>query len=392
VNRLSQRAVAAMFKACYGNDAQWLVSAPGRVNLIGEHTDYNGGFVLPMAIDYRVWIAVEPTDNRVIEIVAANVSREHVSINLDLPVQSDPDHAWSNYVRGVIQQLQQGGYRLTGGRWLIAGDVPEGAGLSSSAALEMAVIRALTCSSGESVDAVVAAKIGQAAENEFVGCQCGIMDQLISACGEENHALLIDCHSLDVKPVAIPKQWGVLIVHSGVKRGLVGSEYNLRRQQCEQAAVDMDVASLRDATLEQMLSAETQMDPIVFRRARHVLTENVRTRTAAQALASQDLDTLVTTMKTSHDSMRDDFGITTPEIDLLVNLLSDAGEGQCGARMTGGGFGGCVVVVAPIERIPSLEAAVRARYFEQTGCRPRFYVVKASDGAFRLPCSPVESL
>jgi len=373
-----------LFFARFQRSPEVVVQAPGRVNLIGEHTDYNDGFVLPAAINYHTWIAAAPRDDRELHVVAHNFDNESVSFNLDAVMQQDPGIPWSNYVRGVVQELRKKNYHLRGGNLLIAGDVPAGAGLSSSASLEMAVIRALTALSGESVDPKVAALMGQAAENHFVGCNCGIMDQLISACGEESRALLIDCRDLSTRSVPIPQDWEILIVHSGVERGLVESEYNQRRQQCEAAAAYFGRTSLRDVSLEQLRSAETELDPLLFKRAHHVLSENLRTLLATDALTRGDMPQLARAMAESHASMRDDFNITTEAIDTLVELLVVAGQGQAGARMTGGGFGGCVVAIAPRKVIPQLMAAVERDYQKLTGNTPTLIPARASAGAFAL--------
>ncbi|ACE83077.1 galactokinase [Cellvibrio japonicus] len=370
------------FTQAFGNAPLAVVKAPGRVNLIGEHTDYNQGFVLPAAINYYTAIALSPEDHRQITIVAHNFEGERVQIDLDQPMVKDPSTSWPNYVRGVIQQLQQQGFQLAGGKLYIAGDVPAGAGLSSSASLEMALVRALLRLSGESIEPTQAALLGQAAENHFVGCNCGIMDQLISACGQASSALLIDCRDLSTRAVPIPADWELLIVHSGVKRGLVDSEYNQRRHQCEAAAAFFGKTSLRDLNLEELLAAEGQLDDLSFRRARHVLTENQRTLLAADALKRADMLSLAKAMAESHASMRDDFNITTPAIDKLVAILTNAAAGEGGARMTGGGFGGCVVAIAPKQVIPRLMAAVEREYQAATGCEPTLIPARASEGAF----------
>lgn len=388
MNNLNEAKVADLFGDYFQQQPELLVRAPGRVNLIGEHTDYNGGFVLPAAIDYHTWIAASGADDRLLQddrllyVVAQNMEQQQVVIDLDAEMQPDNTASWSNYVRGVIQQLRRNGFKLRGGKMLVVGNIPAGAGLSSSAALEMAVIRALTGLSGETVAPKAAALMGQAAENEFVGCNCGIMDQLISACGEANCALLIDCQDLSTRAVAIPTAWEILIVHSGVKRGLVDSEYNQRREQCETAAAYFGKRSLRDVSLEQLLAGEANLDALSFCRARHVLTENSRTLTAADALSRGDMGLLSKVMAESHASMRDDFEITTPEIDQLVDILNEAGQGQVGARMTGGGFGGCVVALAPRELMERLMAAVEDQYQTATGCQPLLIRARASAGAF----------
>lgn len=379
---LSNARVSELFETYFGTVPVATVKAPGRVNLIGEHTDYNGGFVLPAAINYHTYIAFAPRDDRKLRLVAYNFDNESVNVDVDAPQVHDTDASWSNYVRGVVQEMRKQGFTLAGGDLYIAGDLHSGAGLSSSASLEMALIRALTSLSGEQVEPTQAALMGQAAENNFVGCNCGIMDQLISARGQENAALLIDCQDLSTQAVPVPADWEILIVHSGVKRGLVDSEYNQRRQQCEQAAAYFGQTSLRAVELAQLLSAEGKLDELSFRRARHVLTENQRTLDAAKALAEGDIAGLIKVMAESHASMRDDFNITAPAIDALVEILAIAGEGKAGARMTGGGFGGCVVAVAPAEVIPQLAAAVESQYLAKTGCVPTLIRTKASAGAF----------
>ena len=379
---LSNARVSELFESYFGAAPIAAVKAPGRVNLIGEHTDYNGGFVLPAAINYHTYIAFAPRADRNLRLVAYNFDNESVMINLDAPQVHEAAASWSNYVRGVVQEMRKQGFTLAGGDLYIAGDLHSGAGLSSSASLEMALIRALTSLSGESVEPTQAALMGQAAENNFVGCNCGIMDQLISARGQQHAALLIDCQDLSTRAVSVPADWEILIVHSGVKRGLVDSEYNQRRQQCEQAAAYFDQVSLRGVELAQLLAAEGQLDELSFRRARHVLTENQRTLAAADALAEGNLGDLVKAMAESHASMRDDFNITVPAIDTLVEILAAAGKGKAGARMTGGGFGGCVVAVAPADIIPQLVAAVEAEYSSKTGCVPTLIRAQASAGAF----------
>ena len=382
MNALTSAVVTELFQLRFGLPPTVVVSAPGRVNLIGEHTDYNDGFVLPAAINYHTWVAVAPRDDRELHIIAHDFTDQFVCLHLDEEMEHDPAMPWSNYVRGVVQQLRQQNFQLCGATLFITGDVPAGAGLSSSASLEMALIRALTGISGETVEPKAAALMGQAAENQFVGCNCGIMDQLISACGEENSALLIDCQDLTTRAVSIPAEWEILIVHSGVKRGLVDSEYNQRRKQCETAAAYFEKDSLRDVSLEQLLTAQTNLDDLSFRRARHVLTENNRTLKAADALARGDMGLLSKVMAESHASMREDFEITTPEIDTLVEILYEAGQGNAGARMTGGGFGGCVVALAPREWIGKLMTAVEHQYQRATGCEPLLIRAHASAGAF----------
>jgi galactokinase len=382
VKQLTETLVKQLFATRFSREADLVVKAPGRVNLIGEHTDYNGGFVLPAAINYHTYIAAAASDKKILRIIAEDFNQQQILVDLDKDFAYDHNESWPNYIYGVIQQLQKAGYSLKGGDLLITGNVPAGAGLSSSASLEMVLIRALLALSGDSIDPTQAALLGQAAENQFVGCNCGIMDQLISARGQESSALLIDCESLATRAISIPVSWELLIVHSGVKRGLVDSEYNQRRQQCETAAAFFKQSSLRQVGLSELLAAEKNLDPLSFRRARHVLTENQRTLTAADALIKGDMKTLAQVMGESHISMRDDFAITTPAIDKLVDIIQKAGKGNAGVRMTGGGFGGCVVAIADAALIPSLIAAVEAEYQQATACHPTLISAKASAGAF----------
>ena len=384
MSTLDTKELSNFFLAAFGHEPRFVVQAPGRVNLIGEHTDYNGGFVLPAAINYRTQIAVSGRADRELHVIAKDFGEQKVVIDLDASLQQSPDAPWADYVCGVIQELQKRNYRLCGANFLISGNVPAGAGLSSSASLEVALVRALTELSDEHIDPTDAALVGQSAENNFVGCNCGIMDQLISALGQESSALLIDCQDLSTRTVSIPSDWEILIVHSGVKRGLVESEYNQRREQCETAAAFFGQKTLRSVSLEQLLAAEGKLDVLSFKRARHVLTENARTLAAADALSKGDMSTLSRVMAESHISMRDDFSITTTAIDRLVEILQQACEGQVGARMTGGGFGGCVVSIAPAALIPQMMAAVEQHYQAGTGCIPTLIPAKASKGAFAV--------
>jgi len=383
VSILNKEQLNDVFATAFGHAPELTAQAPGRVNLIGEHTDYNGGFVLPAAINYNTLVLASRRDDRELHVVARDFDSQRVIVNVDAPMQQDPVAPWSDYLRGVVQELRKRSYRLSGANLLISGNVPAGAGLSSSASLEVALVRALTELSDEAIDPTEAALVGQAAENNFVGCNCGIMDQLISARGQESSALLIDCQDLSARSVSIPRDWEILIVHSGVKRGLVESEYNQRRTQCETAAAFFGQKTLRGVSLEQLLAAEGKLDDLSFRRARHVVTENARTLLAAEALSSGDMSTLARVMAESHESMRDDFSITTPAIDRLVEILQQAG-GEVGARMTGGGFGGCVVSIAPAALIPQLMQAVQQEYQANTGCVPTLIPAKASKGAFSV--------
>jgi galactokinase len=361
-----------------------VVHAPGRVNLIGEHTDYNDGFVLPCAIDYHTLVAAQPRDDRLVRVVAADYGNKLDEFSLDAPIRplTASDMGWANYVRGMVKMLLEHGLPLRGAEMAVAGNVPQGAGLSSSASLEVAIGQAFKTLQGlDSLSATDIALLAQKAENRFVGINCGIMDQLISARGAAGHALLIDCRSLEAAPVHLPDDVAVLIVHSRVKRGLVDSEYNTRRQQCEAAAKHYGVKALRDVDEATLLAERGSLDELVFRRARHIVTENQRTLDAAQALAANDLRRMGELMAASHASMRDDFEITVPAIDQLVEILQGVIGQAGGARMTGGGFGGCVVALLPEAMVDAARAAIEAQYRAPSGEAATVYVCHPSAGA-----------
>lgn len=375
-----QHTTQSVFRQSFGYDATLTVKAPGRVNLIGEHTDYNDGFVLPCAIDYETVISCAKRDDRKIRVIAVDYDHQHDIFSLDEPILSHDSQQWSNYVRGVVKHLQQRDSAFGGADLVISGNVPQGAGLSSSASLEVAVGKALQALYHLSLDNVALALNGQEAENQFVGCNCGIMDQLISALGKDNHALLIDCRTLGTRAVPMPDNVAVVIVNSNVKRGLVDSEYNARRQQCETGARFFTADKLRDVSSEQFDAVADELDPLVAKRVRHVLSENARTLAAAEALAAGDLVRMGTLMAESHASMRDDFQITVGPIDTLVNIIKQAIGDRGGVRMTGGGFGGCVVALMPTDRVAAVRAAVAEQYQQQTGLKETFYVCHASEG------------
>ncbi|MEI8595755.1 galactokinase [Photobacterium sp. Hal280] len=365
----------------FGYSPSYLIQAPGRVNLIGEHTDYNDGFVLPCAIDYQTMVAAARRDDQCVRVMAIDYQGELNTFDLSQPLAFDKDCLWVNYIRGVIDCLQSRGCQLGGIDIAVSGNVPQGAGLSSSAALEVVIGQTFNTLFDLSLTPQEIALIGQQAENQFVGCNCGIMDQLISAEGEAGHALLIDCRSLETKAVSLPPELSVVIINSNKQRGLVGSEYNTRRQQCEAAAQAFGVKALRDVDSASFLSKADQLDPVVARRARHIITENARTLQAAQALAQGDLATLGQLMAASHQSMRDDFEITVPEIDTLVDIVKAAIGERGGVRMTGGGFGGCVVALVPAELVASVQQAVESQYQNATGLKASIYVCQPMVGA-----------
>jgi len=368
-----------LFREHFGASPELVARAPGRVNLIGEHTDYNDGFVLPCAISRQTLVAARRRDDRQVRIVAGDLGGATTAFSLAEPITPDGTAPWSNYVRGVADGLLAAGVELAGADLAIMGDMPQGAGLSSSAALENAAGLALAALAGQpDFDRSRLALIGQRAEHNFAGCQCGIMDQLVSARAVAGSALLIDCRSLDCTPVTLPTDLAVMIVHSGIERGLVDGEYNLRRQQCEAAARHFGVAALRDLDA---LPEPGGLDPVAYARARHVVGENARTLAAAEALRSGDLARLGQLMAESHAAMRDDFQITLPAIDALVALLQQAIGGAGGARMTGGGFGGAVVALLPAAEVERVRAAVLAGYRTPAGEPPLIMVETPTAGA-----------
>jgi len=369
------------FAEQFGYPATHTVQAPGRVNLIGEHTDYNDGFVLPCAINFQTVISGARRDDGIIRVVAADYDNQQDSFSLNEPIEHHPSQQWSNYVRGVIKYLQLRTDILGGADLVISGNVPQGAGLSSSASLEVAVGKALQQLYQLPLNGTELALNGQQAENHFVGCNCGIMDQLISALGEKDHALLIDCRSLETKAVPLPKGVAVIIINSNFKRTLVGSEYNTRREQCEIGARFFDKPALRDVEWSEFERRAHQPDPLVAKRVRHILTENLRTQEAANALASGDLVRMGQLMADSHASMRDDFEITVPQIDTLVNIVKCTIGAAGGVRMTGGGFGGCIVALVPDALVEDVRQAVAEQYEICTGIKETFYVCQATEGA-----------
>lgn len=375
------------FKHHFGHAPTNIYSAPGRVNLIGEHTDYNDGFVLPAAINFRTWIAASHRGDRIVEAIALDETDAYdaptqTRFSLDQELTKDPNARWSDYLRGMVNELLNAGFNLSGVNLVITGNVPRGAGLSSSAALENVIALALTNMANEKIDGVTAARLGQAAENNYVGCQCGIMDQMVSAKGKAGSALLLDCRSLETRLVPIPEECALIVVNSNVKRGLVDSEYNTRRQQCEAAANFFGINALRDLDIKTLEEQQHLMDEIVFKRAKHIVTENSRTLAAAIALDNNHLASLSKLMFSSHESMKNDFEITVPEIDTLVDIIRQVIRNLGGVRMTGGGFGGCVIAIVPKDLQNQVIEAVQQKYTAKTGLIADIFLCHASDGAF----------
>lgn len=378
-----QQSAKALFQQLFNSEATLQVYAPGRVNIIGEHTDYNDGFVMPCAINYGTAISGKKRDDSIFNVYAGDLEQWD-KFDLKEEIQPVPEKKWTGYVRGVVKFIQARCPEFkTGADLVISGNVPLSAGLSSSASLEVAVGKFCQQLGNLPLSNTDIALIGQQAENQFVGCQCGNMDQLISALGQQDHLLMIDCRTLATTPTPVPHDVAVMIVNSHVKHDLVAGEYNTRRQQCEAAAKFFGVKALRDVSIEQFKQREAELvafDPEVAKRARHVVTENQRVLDAVAALQQGNLSLLGELMAQSHDSMRDDFEITVPQIDYLVELAQHAIGASGGARMTGGGFGGCIVAVAPTSKVEAVRKIIAENYEKHTGLKEDFYVCTASQG------------
>jgi galactokinase len=377
--------LADQFEEMFG-ESPILVQAPGRVNLIGEHTDYNEGFVFPVAIDFQTQIAVGKRADRRVMVTSENFA-EHVECDLDhLPSSRRGD--WSDYVVGVVGQMERRLGRLPGANLLIHGNVPLGAGLSSSASLEVAVCRAMLEISGKSLKGVEIALLCQQGENEFVGARCGIMDQFISVHGKKNHALRLDCRTLEYRLLPIPRDVRLVICNTMVRHSVAAGEYNQRRAECETAARFFSnrvpgAKTLRDVTLEDFRKWGGELPVRIRKRCRHVLTENLRVLQAEEALQAGDLKLFGRLMASSHASLRDDFEVSCEELDLMVRLAEE-NAGVHGARMTGGGFGGCTINLVREDCVERFQANVAAGFEKATGRVPEIYVSSAADGAGRL--------
>ncbi|MFN8561903.1 MAG: galactokinase [Anaerolineae bacterium] len=372
-----QQQVIEEFEQRFGETPTLIVRAPGRVNLIGEHTDYNDGFVLPLAIDRAVWIAARPREDAYVTLYSVDFDQV---ADISLMEIVKRESLWVEYVQGVAWALQEVGHTLRGWNGVIAGDVPIGAGLSSSAAIELAASRTFCAVAGIDWNAPEMAKLCQRVENQWVGVQTGIMDQMISATGVASHAVLIDCRTLRLEPVPFPPGTAVVVLDTMTRRELVTSAYGERRQQCETAARFFGVAALRDVTLPQLEAARTSLEDVVYRRARHVISENQRTLDAAAAMRAGDAVTLGKLMNASHVSMRDDFEISGDALNAFVDC-AQAHAACYGARMTGGGFAGCAVALVRAEDAEAFAVSVAECYQHKTGRTPAVYVCHATDGA-----------
>lgn len=365
------------FRERFGTEGR-IFRAPGRVNLIGEHTDYNDGFVMPAAIQLATWIAIAPRQDQRVRVHSANLHLDfefHLSEN-----DPQPRRDWTDYVRGVAVLLERDGVKLDGADLLVESDVPIGGGLSSSAALEVATAYSLVSNAGQTMDPLKMAQLCQRAENEFVGMRSGIMDQFAACFGQRAHALLLDCRSMEWRPLPLPEGLSLIVCNTMVKHSLADGEYNQRRAQCEEAARLFGKRSLREVTMADFQARETELPDLLRRRARHVLSENARTLEAAEALRGHDLETFGKLMYQSHASLRDDYEVSCRELDVMTQLAREV-DGVWGARMTGGGFGGSTINLAPDSIADRFCEVVARGYREATGITPTITICRAERGA-----------
>ncbi len=369
--------VQEAFVKRFGRPAELFVRAPGRVNLIGEHTDYNDGFVLPMAIDRAVWIALRPRGDR--RVLISSLQMETLGdFSLDDLQKGGRD--WYEYLKGMAWALSEAGYDLQGWEGVMSGEVPVGAGLSSSAAIEMATARAFAQVSGFDWDPVCMAQAGRRAENSWIGVSTGIMDQMASAACRAGHALFLDCRSLAYENIPLPDGVAVVVLDTATRRGNVNSGYNERFEQCQTAAHHFGVKALRDVSPQELQEKGQSLNEVVYRRARHIVTEDQRVLDAIKAMRAGNVVKLGLLLDASHGSMRDDFEITNEALNIMVTVARRQ-RGCYGARMTGGGFGGCAMALVDAGKAEDFAATVAHEYHAESGLTPSVYVCHPSQGA-----------
>ncbi len=371
------------FQEIFGSPPAVVVRAPGRVNLIGEHTDYNNGYVLPAAIDRYVWFAGRPRSDRTVRAHSVDFA-DAVGFSLDA-IERDAQHPWSNFLRGVSKYLEESGHRLRGADLAFGGDVPREAGLSSSAAVEVGAVAFWKKLMGLKLEPVDAVKLARRAENEFVGVPSGIMDQFISALGRQHHALFLDCRDLKFRHVPLKGEVKIVVCNTGVKRALAHSEYEVRVAQCREAVeqfrkMGMHIESLRDVKMGDLIKYGKNLDKLPLKRASHIVTENDRVREAVKVLEQGDLKFFGKLMNASHKSLRDDYEVSSQELDMLVDIAQRQ-PGVLGARMTGAGFGGCTVNLVKRDAAEAFTQAIQEGYQKALGLHAEVYVCEASDGA-----------
>ena len=372
------------FREFYGRFPRWVVAAPGRVNIIGEHTDYNGGFVFPMGIERYTILAADNATDTSSDKVCVRCMRfnETSNIRLSSIVRSEPK--WSNYIRGVILGYQKKGINVPPLDVMMNSSVPLGGGLSSSAALEVATGTLIEAATDKHLSLRDKALIGQQAEHEFAGVPCGIMDQFISAMARKDCIMLLDCRNYETHWTTVSDQSvAFLIINSNVKHQLASGEYGKRRTECEEAAKILNVALLRDATIEMLESVKSKMNNIYYRRAKHVITENKRTIEAAAALEKSQLEEAGRLMFESHLSLMNDFEVSCSELDCIVDISKKIGinGGVYGCRMTGGGFGGCAIALVKTHLIPQITETIEKEYKIKTGLNCTIFSTRPAEGA-----------
>lgn len=378
LNTNKKKMLISKFVEKFKQQPEFLVTAPGRVNIIGEHTDYNDGFVLPIAINRATYIVLKPNNSSTINMYSIDFEQQY-SFDIENITKSDSMN-WVEYAKAVVFALKENGIdKLKGFDCVIHGDVPMGAGLSSSASFELAVAKALSSSSGFKWVPKQMAKICQYAENKWIGVNCGIMDQMISACGEINSAILIDCRSLDLVNVSLPTTARFVILDTSTRRGLVDSQYNQRRQQCELACRTLGVKYLRDISLANLEKYKSKLTSLAYKRSKHVVSENERVIKSIQAIKTNDLLMLGKLMNESHESLKNDFEVSSVALDQIVDISRNQ-PGCLGARMTGAGFGGCAVALVQDNSVAEFEARVALQYKAQTGLTPKLYITGAEEG------------
>jgi galactokinase len=381
MRRHDANALPQAFRSRFDGEPRFF-RAPGRVNLIGEHTDYNDGFVLPAALDLATYVAIAPRRDSLIRVHSVNLDAD---VSFDLAAPQRPSHDWTDYIRGVAVELSRSGYQLRGADLAVLGTFSMGSGLSASAALEVAFGFAMLSVSEVRIDRLALAKICQRAENEFVGMRCGIMDQFISCHGVEGAALLLDCRSLDARAIPIDASVRIVVCNTMVHHELASSAFNQRRSDCEEAvrllAPELGaIQSLRDVTPARLEAHRAALPDLIFRRARHVVSENRRVIDAVAALEQRDFAEAGRLMNASHESLRDDYEVSCPELDLMVELARQA-PGVHGARMTGGGFGGCTVSLVDAGAAEAFADSVGPAYREATGLTPTIFSCYPGAGA-----------
>ena len=378
--------LTARFRTVFGTGMR-IFRAPGRVNLIGEHTDYNDGFVMPAAIGFYTWVAAARREDRILEAYS-DLFDEKITLSLDA-LAGAPRRHWSDFVRGVAATLQQAGHKISGANLVIRGEVPLGAGLSSSASLEIAIALALTRLSEIVLPPLELAKLCQSAEHEYVGTRCGIMDQFVTSFGVSGNALLLDCRSLEYHLLPVPRDVRLVVCNSMVRHEHASGEYNRRRADCETGVEVLaqhlpGARALRDVGIADLEKFKHTLPPQIYRHCRHVVSENQRVLAAAKALRAQDTREFGRLMYESHASLRDDYEVSCKELDLLVELAASS-PGVCGARMTGGGFGGCTVNLVRTDSVDEFRSNIAPAYENATGIAPDVYVCEPAQGAEAWP-------